>query len=233
MLAVHTIGRGVLADDQKLFDARLDQFFGFAQDGMGRSRHQTAAHVGDDAELARVVAAFRDFQIAVVARGQLDAGRGQQVHKGVGLGWNGGVHGIQNGLVLVRAGHGQHLGVCSGDVLGIRAKTARHDDPTILLQGLTDGRQAFRLGGIEKSAGVDDHGIGPLVFGRDGVALGPQPGEDALRIDQSLGAAQRHHADGRLTRPVRVHPAVIGNAGAGKIGAKVGRVLGHGTMGRG
>ncbi len=75
---------------------------------------------------------------------------------------------------------------------------------------------------IEKPAGVDDHRIGALVIGRDRIALGPQAGQDAFAVDQRLGAAERDHADGGLARA-----AVLGDPGAGKVGAEEGRVLGH------
>ena len=67
------VGGGVLGNDQQFFDASLDQLFRLAQDGVGGAGGQFAAHVWDDAELALVVTALGDFQVAVVARGERDA----------------------------------------------------------------------------------------------------------------------------------------------------------------
>ena len=223
MLAVHPIGRGVLADHEKLPHPRLDQLFRLAQDGVGRAADQTSAHVGDDAELALVIAAFGYLQIAVMAWGEADAGRGQQVDEGVGLGRHGGVDGVQHLFVLMRPRDGQHLGMRAGDVIGLRPQTAGDDDAAVLLQRLADGIQAFGAGAVEEAAGVDDHRIRARVIGRDRIALGAQAGQDALAVHQRLGTAERDHADRRLACA-----PVIRDAGAGEVGAKDRRVLRHG-----
>ena len=122
----------------------------------------------------------------------------------------------------MRACDGQNLGVRAGDIGGVSAQTARHDHTAILRQSLANGRKTFGLGGIQKAAGVDDDGICALIIGRDGVALGAQPCQNTFGIHQRLGAAQRHHANRRLPCA-----PFVGNKGAGKVGAKVGRVLRH------
>ena len=70
---VNTVGRGVLADDQQLFDAAFKKRTGFNQYITNGTRHQIAAHRRNDAKRAAVVAAFTDFQIRIVARRELDA----------------------------------------------------------------------------------------------------------------------------------------------------------------
>ncbi len=58
---VYAIGRRVLADHQKLFHSAFDQFLGFAHHRIMRAADQFAAHVRDDAELALVIATFRNL----------------------------------------------------------------------------------------------------------------------------------------------------------------------------
>ena len=70
---VEPVGGGVLGDDQQFLDACLDQLFRLAQHGVGGAGCELAAHVGDDAELALVVTALGNLEVAVVARGERDA----------------------------------------------------------------------------------------------------------------------------------------------------------------
>ena len=91
-------------------------------------------------------------------------------------------------------------------------------------QRLADGLEALGLGAVEEAAGVDDHRVGAGVVGRDRVALGAQPGQDALAVDQRLGAAEADHADA-AAGPGRRGAS---SRGAGRaVGAEVGRVQGH------
>jgi hypothetical protein len=70
-------------------------------------------------------------------------------------------------------------------------------DAAVLGDGLADRLEAFFLGAVEEAAGVDQHDIGAGIVGRHFIAVGAQLGEDALGIDQRLGAAERDHADAR------------------------------------
>ncbi len=144
MLAVHAIGRGVLADDQKFPHPRLNQLFRLAQHGVGGAALQQAAHVGDDAELALVVTALGNLEIAVVPRGEGHARGGQQVDERVGRGRDGGVDRVQHLLVLVRAGHGQDAGMGAGDVVGFGPQAAGDDHPAVLAQAPRRSRRGFR-----------------------------------------------------------------------------------------
>ena len=110
----------------------------------------------------------------------------------------------------------------AGDIVGLGAQAPGDDYAAVLAQRLSDGVERFGLGAVQKPAGVDDHGIRAVIVGADRIALGPQAGQDAFAVDQRLGAAQGHHADGRLSLAT-----VIGNAGTGKVGADVGRILLH------
>ena len=70
---VDAVGAGVLADDQQFPGARGDELLGLAQDRVGAAADEVAAQVRDDAEGAAVIAALGNLQIAVVARGELQA----------------------------------------------------------------------------------------------------------------------------------------------------------------
>ena len=154
-----------------------------------------------------------------MSRCQLDTGPGQQVDKGIGARAAPRVDRIQHLFILVRAGDRQHLGMHAGDVLRLGPQTAGHDHPAVFGQRLADRLEAFGLGTVEKPAGVHDHRLGPGIIGRDAIAFGAQPGQDALAVDQRLGTAQRDHADGRLAFAGR-----FGDARARQIGAQVGGI---------
>ncbi len=221
--AVGAVGRGVLADDEKLAHPGGDQPLGFAQDRMRRPRHQLPAHVGDDAEAALVVTALGDLEIAVVPRRELHRARRQQVDVGIGRRRHRGVHRVDHRLVLLRTRHREHGRMRAADVALVGAEAAGHDHPAVLGQRLADRLEAFGLGRIEKAAGVDDHRVGAGVVGRDRVALGAQPGQDALAVDQRLRAAEAHHPHPRLAG---AHEAVEPRRRRA-VRAQVGRVGAH------
>ena len=230
MAQVKAIGRGVLADHQQFAHAAGDQLLGLAHHRMGRAADKAAAQIGDDAELAGVIAALGNLQIGVVARRQPHLGRGQQVDERVRRGRHGQVHGVQHLLVLVGTRDGQHAGVDARDVFGFGAQAARHDHPAVFRKRLADGFEAFGLGAVQKAAGVHDHRVRALVLRADRITLGPQAGQDALAVHQRLGAAERDHADGRLAAAARgcARRRVVEAKGGGKIRAKAGRVQAHG-----
>ena len=204
MFDIDAVGRGILRDHQQLVHAVLHQLFSLAQDRMGRARLQAAAHVGDDAELALVITAFRDLQIAVVARRQADGLRGQQIDKRIGRGRHGPMHRVQHLFILVRAGDGQNTRVMFADIIRLGPQTAGHDHLAIFVQRLANRVKAFGLGGIKEPAGVHNHRIRPGVVRRHAVAFGAQPRQNPFAVDQRLGAAQRYHADGRLAGAGRI-----------------------------
>ena len=55
--------------------------------------------------------------------------------------------------------------------------------------------ERFLHRGVDEAAGVDDDEVRAVVVRRGGVALGAQLREDALRVDQRLGAAEGDEAD--------------------------------------
>ncbi len=133
------------------------------------------------------------------------------------------MHRIQHLFVLVRAGDRHNLGMHAGDILRVRTKTAGHDDLAVFLQSLTNRLKTFGLGAIKKPTGVHNHRIGTGIVGRNAIAFGAQPGQDAFAIDQSFGAAERDHANSRLAIAARVTKLRTWR----KVGADIGRILNH------
>ena len=130
-----------------------------------------------------------------MARRQLDAFRRHQIDERIVLRRHGAVHGLEHALILLRAGDRQHARMGGGDVLGLGAHAAGDDDLAVFLQRQPDGGERFRLGAVEKAAGVDDDQVGADMLAGQLIALGAQAGDDALGIDQRLGAAERDEAD--------------------------------------
>ena len=104
----------------------------------------------------------------------------------------------------------------AADVALVGAEAAGDDDPAVRGQRLADRLEALGLGAVEEAAGVDDHRLGAGVVGRDGVALGAQPGQDALAVDQRLGAAEADHADARLAGARRARSGGAAGARSGR-----------------
>ena len=144
-----------------------------------------------------MVAAFGNLQVAVMARGELEARLGHQIEIGRRHRRRSIVDRVDDLLVLVCAGDREHLREAGADDFGLLAHTAGDDDPAVLRDRLADRLQALLLGGIEEAAGVDEHHVRAFVIGRHGIALRTQFREDALGVDEVLRAAERNHADAR------------------------------------
>ena len=154
------------------------------------------------AERTGVVAALADLEIAVVTRGQLnptviceslrDQVDVRPLPRRRCL-----VHRADHRLVLVRAGDREHRGELCADQLRLVAHAAGDDHPPVLGDRLADRGQTFLLGRIEEAASVDQDHVGPGIVGTHRIAVGTQPGEDALAIDQRLGTAKADHPDAR------------------------------------
>ena len=100
------------------------------------------------------------------------------------------MHGVEHRLVLLRPGDGQHLRKPCEDFLGLRAHAAGDDHLAVLGHRFADRGERLRLRAVEEAAGVDEHEVGALMIARKLVALGAQPRDDALGIDQRLRAAE-------------------------------------------
>ena len=224
VLAVDAVGGCVLGDHQKFPHAGLDKFLRLAQDRVDGAARKSAAHVGDDAEAASMVAAFGDLEIAEMARRKLQLRRGHQIPERIRVRRHRPVYRVEHLLVLVRAGDREHRRMGAADILLLRPQTSGDDDAAVLAQGLADGLEAFGLRAVEKTAGVHAHRVRSRIVAGDRVALRPQTGEDALAVHERLGAPEGHHADGGLARTGDLADLWSG----GEVRAEVWRVLAHG-----
>jgi hypothetical protein len=206
---VHAVGARVLRHHQQFAHAAAHQVFRFPEHLVDRTRDEVAAHRGDDAERATVVAALGNLEVGIVLRRQLDADavdaagakaarRRHQVDEGVVPRRQRGVHRLHHAGVVLRPRDGQHAGVCLADDRGALAQAPGHDHLAVFLHRLADRVQRFGHRGIDEAAGVDHHHVGRALAGHDLVALDPQLGEDAFGIDQCLGAAEADEADLRV-----------------------------------
>ncbi|MDT4826226.1 hypothetical protein FQZ97_595320 [compost metagenome] len=204
VLHVDAVGRGVLADHQQFLHAALEQGLGFAEHIAHRTRDQVAAHRGNDAKGATVIAAFADLQVGVVPRRQLEArhakGVRHEVDERIVRLRQVGVHGIHHLLRGMRASDGQHAGVhlaheVAALVAGLGAQAAGDDHTAILGERFADGVQAFLHGIVDEAAGVDDHEVGALEGLGGLIALGTQLGQDQFGIGQCLGTTKADEAD--------------------------------------
>jgi hypothetical protein len=130
-----------------------------------------------------------------VARGELDSLLGHEVHERIVHRGRGRVDGRHHGFVSLRPRDGQEVRKALMDRLGLRPHAAGHDHPAVLGHGLADGLQGLGLGAVQEAAGVDDHHVGPVVTLGQLIPLGAQLRDDALGIDQRLGAAEGHEGD--------------------------------------
>ena len=141
-----------------------------------------------------MIAAFRDLQIRIVARRQLDALCGDQIDKRLVFGRQVLVHRGHHFLVALRAGDLQYLRMAVENLLRLRAQAAGDDDFAVLRERLADGFQRFIHRRIDESAGVDHHQVGRAVTGHHFIPLGTQARQDTFGIDQCFGAAQADKA---------------------------------------
>jgi hypothetical protein len=192
---VRSIRARVLRDDEQLFHAGLHQALAFSQYLVDRAAGELAAHRGDDAEAALVVAALGDLQVRVVARREPDALRRHEVDEGLVLRRQMLVNRGNDFLVRMRPGDLQHARMPFQDALRLRAQAAGDDDAPVLLQRFTDRIERFIDCGVDESAGVHHHHVGGVVGRRNEVTFRPQVRQDALGIHQRLRAAETHEAD--------------------------------------
>jgi hypothetical protein len=77
------------------------------------------------------------------------------------------------------------------------AQAAGDDNLAVLRQRFADGVQRLLDRRVDEAAGVDDDEIRAGVVGRGDVTLGPELGEDALRVYKCLGTAEGNEPDFR------------------------------------
>ena len=76
------------------------------------------------------------------------------------------------------------------DDIRLGTEAAGDNDFAVFVERRTNGIQRFVTGRIKETAGVDDDHIGTVMLAGDFIAFGAQAGDDALGIDQCLGAAE-------------------------------------------
>src|SRR6185503_1094765 len=95
------------------------------------------------------------------------------------------------------AGDGEHRGMDVADGLVAHAEAARDDHPAVLVERFADRVERLFDRGVDEAAGVHDDEVGVAVARRGGIAFGAQLREDALRVDERLGTAERDETDFR------------------------------------
>ena len=187
------------------------------------ARGEPSAQARDDAERAAVVAAFRDLEIGVVARRQAHAFAGDEIDERIARRWRCGAHGLHHAFERLRAGDRRDVRESVADRVGLGPHAAGHDHFAILVHRLADGGERFRLGAVEKAAGVDDDRVGAGVAARELVAFGAQARQDALAVDERLRAAKRDERNARRGARFRLgdvgHARQLPRAGGGGKGS--------------
>ena len=89
------------------------------------------------------------------------------------------------------------FGKASRIASGVGPHAAGDDHPAVLVHRLADRGERFRFRAVEKAAGVDDDRVRAGVAARKLVALGAQPRENALAVDERLRAAERDEGNAR------------------------------------
>ena len=93
-------------------------------------------------------------------------------------------------LVGMGPGNRQHLRVMLEDLVGLRTQAPRYDDLPVAFQGLANRGQRLGHRLVDESARIDHDQLRALVVRRDLVSFALQLAEDALGIDERLGAPQ-------------------------------------------
>ena len=144
-----------------------------------------------------MIAAFRNFQVGIVARREFDAARRDQVLERIVRFRQRRVHRLHHFVERMRAGHRQHLGMCFADDVGLGTEAAGDDHLAVFRQRFANRFERFLHRSVDEAAGVDHHHIGIVVAADDAVTFGTQLRQNALGIDGRLGAAERDETDGR------------------------------------
>src|ERR1700722_6924654 len=194
---VKAVSARVLRDDNELLDARLDQPLSLAQHVAGGARGEPSTQARNNAEGATVIAAFGDFEIGVVARREAHAFAGDEIGERIAGRWRGGAHRLHHAFERLRASDCRDVRESVADRAWRGPHATGHDHLAILIHRLADGGERFRLGAVEKAAGVDDDCVRARVAARKLVTFGSQAGENPLAVDERLWAAERDERDTR------------------------------------
>src|SRR5262245_63945383 len=123
------------------------------------------------------------------------------------------MHRRDHALVLLWTGDREHSWVTRGDLFRLGAHAAGHDYLAVLVERLADGGERFRLGAVEKAAGVDDREVSAGMGTSEFITLRAQAGDDALAVDQGLRTAERDEAHPWYARRVARGMTVVDDEG--------------------
>ena len=194
---VDAVGAGVLRDHQQLLDAGVNEFFRFAHYLVDRPADKIAAHRRNDAEGAAMVAAFGDLQICIVLGREPDSLWRDQIDERVMRLRQMAMHRLHHLLGCMRPGNFQHLRMGGENHVVLCPQAAGDDDLPILVQGFADCIERFLYGGVDETAGVDDHQVCVVIVARNLISFAPQTGEDMLGIDGGLWATKGNESHAR------------------------------------
>ena len=144
-----------------------------------------------------MVASFGNLQIGVMPWRQANAGGRHQIGERVMRFRQVLVHGGHDGVGVMGASNGEHVGVLLVNQVLACAQTSGDDDFSIFGKGFTDCIQRLFNCFIDESAGIDDNQIGCIVGRGYQVTLGTKFGQNALGVDQGFRATQRNESDRR------------------------------------
>ncbi len=199
MPAVASPHRSVLRDEDQFFGAAADQGARFGADRLGAAATERTAQRRNDAERARMIAAFGDFKVGRRPR------RGDESRQKIvlGLGFEIEAHrtaaGLDVGEKLDDAGVGAgaddavDLGNQALQLLAVALRQASGDDELLaaaLARGVFEnylGR--LGLGRIDERARINDDGIGTGGLGLQSPARLAQLGHHDFSIHKILSAA--------------------------------------------
>ena len=101
------------------------------------------------------------------------------------------MHGIEHAFILLRSSDSEHARMLACDFFRFSTHAAGDDHLAVLRHCSADGRKRLRLRAVDKTAGIDDGEIGAGMLAREFIALGAEPRNDPLGIDQGFRAAER------------------------------------------
>src|SRR4051794_27713864 len=87
------------------------------------------------------------------------------------------------------------------DRIGLGTHAAGDDHLAVFIQRGADRLEGLGFGAVEETAGIHDDRIGAGMRARELVALGAQPRQDALAVDERLRAAETDERNPGRGRP--------------------------------
>ena len=178
------------------------EMFGFSNDVADRAAHERSPQLRNDAEGAVMIAAFADLEVGIVTGREPNARRGNEVAPGFVGPRQMAFDEPHHLLDLIGPRDAEHLRHLFGnEVRTVRvllsAEASADDHAAVLVERFGDRLKTLRHGFVHEAAGVHDDEVGLFVRLPDAVAAGAQFGDDALGVDERLGAAEGNESDNR------------------------------------